>query len=63
MSLALNDVLFILLIVAMLGVPPILVTLLLWRRGSSRVERLEEEVDELRGELSESSTRRLHGDR
>ena len=53
MSLALNDVLFILLIVAMLGAPPTLIALLVWRRGSIRVDRLENDVDELREEISD----------
>lgn len=63
MSLAATDILFILLIVALLGAPPTLVAFLLWRRGVRRIDRLEDEVDELREELSDNPTRRLRDNR
>ena len=62
MSLAFNDILFVLLIVALLGAPPMLFAFLLWRGTFRRVNRLEEDVEELRDDLSDSSTRRLPGD-
>jgi len=67
MSPSASEILFILLIVGMMAAPPTAVAYLVWRKVHRRIDRLEQELDQLR-ELPpagdpKSSSQRLRGDR
>jgi HAMP domain-containing protein len=52
-----TDVLFILLIGAMMAAPPAALAYLVWRKVLRRIDRLEEELDELREDMPEGRLR------
>jgi septation ring formation regulator EzrA len=67
MSPSASEILFILLIVGIMAVPPTAVAIFVWRKVYRRIDRLEQELDELRdlppADDPRSSSPRLRDDR